>query len=112
VDADRATAPATVAALPETHGIDALGPYRLTGQDVTPSPPAANRVRLALTRISRVTLDTRRMGWTARAPQHITGHTDTAVELTLAGRRRVVLTLAPGDFDVSRASSPPRARAR
>jgi pimeloyl-ACP methyl ester carboxylesterase len=101
VDASRATAPERVAALHDAYGADALGPYRLNGQDVTPAPASADRVRLELTRVARVTLDTRRMGWTARAPQHVTGRTDTPVTLTLAGRRRVTLALAPGPFDVT-----------
>jgi hypothetical protein len=99
-DATRATAPDRAVAVPEADDVDALGPYRLTGQDVTPGPPVADRVHLELTRIARVTLDTRRIGWTERTPLHLSGHTDTAVELTLAGRRRVTLTLATGTFDV------------
>jgi predicted esterase len=108
VDARRATSPDRITVRPEAFGVDALGPYRLTGHDVTPAPPGANRVDLELTRIARVTLDTRRMGWTARAPQRLTGRTDTAVQLILAaGRRRVALALPPGAFDVT---VPPTAR--
>jgi hypothetical protein len=117
IDATRAEAADTHTDLPEEDGADALGPYRLRGADVTPAPPAANRVSVRLSHLSHAALDTRRMGWTAGRDQHVAGETDAPSELVLTGdyaapvrvdgaayvRRRssITLRLDPGRFDVT-----------
>jgi predicted esterase len=117
VDADRSAAPAVRTALTESYGVDNLGAYRLRGADLTQPAAAPNRVALQLNGLSSVTLDTVRMGWDPAAAQHVTGKTDTAVTVVLAGAypasvtvqgasftrdgSRVVLHLAAGSFDAT-----------
>jgi hypothetical protein len=88
VDASRATRVDSVDVVPTEMGADALGPFRLTGQDVTPAPTAGHRVRLRLTGLSRVVL---------RVPgvRRVTGTTDRPVTLRVARRE---FRIAAGRF--------------
>lgn len=103
VEASRSTEPDTVEVLPVTPGADLLGPFRLTGSDVTPPPAEPNRVDLQLDGLSALSLDTVTMGWTP-ATQRVTTSSDRATEVTLNGAygpgTRVVG--APGDVDADR----------
>jgi predicted esterase len=86
IDADRAASADQVTTLAPQPGVDSLGPYVLRGADVTPAVPTANQVTLRLSKFSSVVLETARMGWEQSAPQHLTGQTDTAADVTLTGR--------------------------
>ena len=117
VDADRATTPDQTATLAAQPGVDGLGPYLLSGADVTPAAVTPNQVRLQLSHYSAVSLDTVRMGWTQDAPQHLKGQTDSPIDVSLAGSypggvavqgalftrtaRALVLHLPAGAFDVT-----------
>jgi LPXTG-motif cell wall-anchored protein len=117
VDADRAASPDQITDLGTQPGVDSLGPYRLTGADVTPAAVSQNQVALHLSGFAAATLATDRMGWDMSAPQHVTGKTDTATDLTLTGEyasdtvvrgaaftrssQGVVLHLPAGAFDVT-----------
>jgi LPXTG-motif cell wall-anchored protein len=117
VDADRATSPDQITDLGTQPGVDSLGPYRLTGADVAPAAVSQNQVALHLSGFAAATLATDRMGWDMSAPQHVTGKTDTATDLTLTGEyasdtvvrgaaftrssQGVVLHLPSGAFDVT-----------
>ena len=85
IDADRSAAPAVRTDYGDTYGVDNLGPYRLRAVDVSQPAAARNTVKLQLTGLSAATLDTRRMGWDLSASQHLSGQSDTAMDLTLAG---------------------------
>ena len=126
VDADRASVADQVATLTPQPGVDGLGPYLLSGADVTPATATPNQVVLALSHFSAVTLDTVRMGWQADAVQHLKGQTDTATAVTVRGEyagdvtvqgatftrdgSALVLNLPAGPFDVT-ISTPAASRA-
>lgn len=115
IDANRASAGGTATVLPDQYGVDALGPYRLRGQDVAAPAQAPNFVDLKLTHLAHAVLDSRRMGWSPVAPQHLTGHSDSAIDLVVQadypgavrvrgaaftdGGDSVTLHLPPGAFD-------------
>src|SRR5258708_2652981 len=116
IDADRSAAPAARTDYPDTYEVDNLGPYRLRAVDVAQPAVVANAVKLQLDGLSAATLDTRRMGWDLSAAQHVTGKSDTAMDLTMAGpydppavtgasssltTRGLVLHLPAGSFDVT-----------
>jgi predicted esterase len=116
IDATRSTGTDTTTVLPDSYGADALGPYRLRGNDVTPPPVDPDYVHVELAHISRAILDTRRMGWSGGA-QRVVGDTDSPVDLILeessAGPAAVLgaaatqsgdsvtLHLGSGHFDVT-----------
>ncbi|HXA43251.1 MAG TPA: PHB depolymerase family esterase [Candidatus Solibacter sp.] len=116
IDADRSAAPAARTDFPDAYQVDNMGPYRLRAVDVAQPAVAANAVKLQLNGLSAATLDTNRMGWDLSAAQHVTGKSDTAMDLTIAGpydppvvtgapssltTRGLVLHLPAGPFDVT-----------
>lgn len=116
VEANRARTADTVKPLTQSVGADALGVYRLTGQDVTRARPLQNFVTLTATGLSRAGLNTTQMGW-SRAAQRIVGETDQPMDLIVHGdyaralrvtgapaaqvHSQITVHLPKGTFDVS-----------
>jgi hypothetical protein len=84
--------------LPTDMGADALGAFRVTGQDVTAAPATGHRVTLRLTGLSRVALRLPRI-------RRVTGVTDHPVTLRVAGQ---LFHVATGGFSIrsSRRATP------
>jgi hypothetical protein len=86
VDAARTTQTDAVAVLPAQPGVDLLGPFRLSGADVTPAPAEPDLLELRLAGVSALTVDAERLDW-SHGRRRVVGTTDVAAEVLLLGVR-------------------------